>query len=350
MSIVMPKGFRFHPKDYELVNYYLYGKVNGEESVSPPPYLKLPEVDIYGEEPWEIWERFERQDEESLYFFAIHRKLNPKGKRIDRRTNLGTWSEGERSRPVDDENGKPIGTKRKFRYESDDSLHHAAWHMEEYSSNFSPHWVICHLKKNKRSSESKKTKDTLCEYDPPRLRGMKCNKRKNNKDYPSTSIMPKSKRLRKVDNQVVENSSVKEKDLPQSSGGANDQQFSMPGNNNYFENGLQQISTTTSSTNGKDQQFCTADLGNFMPISDVNVVDSTYTPCNNNYYNYEKDFQQSSTTTCSTYEHINSTSNLDFVVGHDDGNVIPINDAKGDDPNSWYNLWNTLLTEDYSGC
>ncbi|KAL6139570.1 hypothetical protein ACLB2K_057874 [Fragaria x ananassa] len=47
-----------------------------------------------------------------------------------------------------------------------------------------------------------------------------------------------------------------------------------------------------------DQQFCsgeilrhTAHLGNFMPLGDVNVVDSKYTPCNN-YYGNETDLQQ----------------------------------------------------------
>lgn len=46
----LPPGFRFHPTDEELVNYYLKRKIHG---------LKIeldiiPEVDLYKCEPWEL--------------------------------------------------------------------------------------------------------------------------------------------------------------------------------------------------------------------------------------------------------------------------------------------------------
>ncbi|XP_024179302.1 NAC domain-containing protein 96-like [Rosa chinensis] len=109
MSTVMPTGFRFHPKDHELVSYYLYSKVNGDESVIPPPTYRMPEVDVYGEDLGEIRTARRR----AVVFLCNCQEVNPNGKRIDRTTNsrLGTWSEGERSKPVDDENGNPIGTE-----------------------------------------------------------------------------------------------------------------------------------------------------------------------------------------------------------------------------------------------
>jgi hypothetical protein len=46
----LPPGFRFHPTDEELVNYYLKRKVHGlsiELDI-------IPEVDLYKCEPWDL--------------------------------------------------------------------------------------------------------------------------------------------------------------------------------------------------------------------------------------------------------------------------------------------------------
>ena len=270
----LPVGFRFHPRDDELLSHYLCNKVNGH----PPAFFVMPEADVYAEEPWDIWERLGEQvdDDGSLYFFTIPRKVNPKGKRIDRRTKsrLGTWSEGEPSKPVCDvEDGKRIGTKRKFRWESEQPLHHAAWIMEEYSSQFSPDWVVCHLRKNKR--DSNKSSDTS------KSTGVKCIKAKNNK------------RSRTEDHQQVV-----------------EQQFTI------------------------DEIFpSTADRGNFLPFSDIDVIDL------DNLLNYNgEDLQQSSTN--GTDQQTNVATNSDIVGGHDHGNVIPHHDADGVDANYWDNLLN----------
>lgn len=46
----LPPGFRFHPTDEELVNYYLKRKVQGQEIELDI----IPEVDLYKCEPWEL--------------------------------------------------------------------------------------------------------------------------------------------------------------------------------------------------------------------------------------------------------------------------------------------------------
>lgn len=46
----LPPGFRFHPTDEELVNYYLKRKINGQEIELDI----IPEVDLYKCEPWEL--------------------------------------------------------------------------------------------------------------------------------------------------------------------------------------------------------------------------------------------------------------------------------------------------------
>lgn len=46
----LPPGFRFHPTDEELVNYYLKRKIHGQ-------HIELdiiPEVDLYKCEPWDL--------------------------------------------------------------------------------------------------------------------------------------------------------------------------------------------------------------------------------------------------------------------------------------------------------
>lgn len=46
----LPPGFRFHPTDEELVNYYLKKKIQGQEIELDI----IPEVDLYKCEPWEL--------------------------------------------------------------------------------------------------------------------------------------------------------------------------------------------------------------------------------------------------------------------------------------------------------
>lgn len=56
----LPPGFRFHPTDEELVNYYLKRKINGQEIELDI----IPEVDLYKCEPWEL--------AGLLYFTSLH--------------------------------------------------------------------------------------------------------------------------------------------------------------------------------------------------------------------------------------------------------------------------------------
>ena len=48
--ISLPPGFRFHPTDEELVNYYLARKV-AKEAIEGN---HIPEFDLYKCEPWDI--------------------------------------------------------------------------------------------------------------------------------------------------------------------------------------------------------------------------------------------------------------------------------------------------------
>lgn len=58
----LPPGFRFHPTDEELVNYYLKRKINGQEIELDI----IPEVDLYKCEPWELAGSF------LLFLFSVY--------------------------------------------------------------------------------------------------------------------------------------------------------------------------------------------------------------------------------------------------------------------------------------
>lgn len=46
----LPPGFRFHPTDEELVNYYLKRKIHGHKIELDI----IPEIELYKSEPWEL--------------------------------------------------------------------------------------------------------------------------------------------------------------------------------------------------------------------------------------------------------------------------------------------------------
>ena len=46
----LPPGFRFHPRDEELVGYYLKRKVEG----LPIELEVIPVIDLYKFDPWEL--------------------------------------------------------------------------------------------------------------------------------------------------------------------------------------------------------------------------------------------------------------------------------------------------------
>ncbi|THG13285.1 hypothetical protein TEA_000158 [Camellia sinensis var. sinensis] len=89
MESCVPPGFRFHPTEEELVEYYLKRKINS---------LKIDldvivDIDLYRIEPWDIQDRcrlgYEEQSE--WYFFSHKDKKYPTGTRTNRATAAGFW-------------------------------------------------------------------------------------------------------------------------------------------------------------------------------------------------------------------------------------------------------------------
>ncbi|XP_006661516.2 NAC domain-containing protein 71-like [Oryza brachyantha] len=110
----LPPGFRFHPTDEELVNYYLKRKIHG---------LKIeldiiPEVDLYKCEPWELAEKsFLPSRDPEWYFFGPRDRKYPNGFRTNRATRAGYWkSTGKDRRVVHQHGGRSIGMKKTLVY------------------------------------------------------------------------------------------------------------------------------------------------------------------------------------------------------------------------------------------
>eukprot|EP00249_Psilotum_nudum_P029594 c40638_g1_i1 orf=191-412(+) len=63
----VPPGFRFHPTEEELVDYYLKKKVESEKI----DLDVIREIDLYKIEPWDLQERckFGSNEQNEWYFF-----------------------------------------------------------------------------------------------------------------------------------------------------------------------------------------------------------------------------------------------------------------------------------------
>ncbi|PKA57973.1 NAC domain-containing protein 74 [Apostasia shenzhenica] len=108
----LPPGFRFHPTDEELVNYYLKRKIHG---------LKIeldiiPEVDLYKCEPWELADKsFLPSRDPEWYFFGPRDRKYPNGFRTNRATRAGYWKSTGKDRRVNSQN-RAIGMKKTLVY------------------------------------------------------------------------------------------------------------------------------------------------------------------------------------------------------------------------------------------
>ncbi|KAF7821983.1 NAC domain-containing protein 86 [Senna tora] len=133
----LPPGFRFHPTDEELVNYYLKRKIHGQEIELDI----IPEVDLYKCEPWElagknvemadfggtffrdcnnnnndeVEKSFLPSRDPEWYFFGPRDRKYPNGFRTNRATRAGYWKSTGKDRRVSYQN-RAIGMKKTLVY------------------------------------------------------------------------------------------------------------------------------------------------------------------------------------------------------------------------------------------
>ncbi|URD79249.1 No apical meristem (NAM) protein [Musa troglodytarum] len=94
----VPPGFRFHPTEEELVDYYLRKKV-------APRGIDLDiikDVDLYKIEPWDLQDRCKigTEEQNEWYFFSHKDKKYPTGTRTNRATAAGFWKATGRDKPI----------------------------------------------------------------------------------------------------------------------------------------------------------------------------------------------------------------------------------------------------------
>ncbi|KAM0002281.1 putative transcription factor NAM family [Helianthus debilis subsp. tardiflorus] len=94
----VPPGFRFHPTDEELVDYYLRKKVASKRI----DLDVIKDVDLYKIEPWDLQElcRLGTEEQNEWYFFSHKDKKYPTGTRTNRATKVGFWKATGRDKAI----------------------------------------------------------------------------------------------------------------------------------------------------------------------------------------------------------------------------------------------------------
>ncbi|KAL8266626.1 hypothetical protein R6Q59_003970 [Mikania micrantha] len=167
----VPPGFRFHPTEEELLQYYLMKKVACEK-IDPDV---IQEVDLNKLEPWEIQEKCNigSNPQNDCYFYSHKDKKYPTGTRTNRSTAAGFWKATGRDKVILQRTGMrktlvfykgraPHGQKSDWimhEYRLDDTLIPM---QDSEASNLrdSSHeegWVICRLFKKKNYHKSLET-------------------------------------------------------------------------------------------------------------------------------------------------------------------------------------------------
>ncbi|XP_074575823.1 NAC domain-containing protein 87-like [Curcuma longa] len=86
-SINLPPGFRFHPKDEEIITHYLIPKI-----INPSfSATAIGDVDFNKCEPWHLPGKAKMQGEKEMYFFFQKDRKYPTGTRANRATESGYW-------------------------------------------------------------------------------------------------------------------------------------------------------------------------------------------------------------------------------------------------------------------
>ncbi|CAL4964476.1 unnamed protein product [Urochloa decumbens] len=163
----LPPGFRFNPKDEEIITFYLKPKVHQRNFTC----IAIGEVDINRTEPWDLSSKAKMEDE--LYFFFQKDRKYPSGARINRATVDGYWKATGKDKEIYRVTGQAelpqlIGMKKtlvfykgrapkgektdwimhEFRLEGSGKLPDPASRSTSNttkSSTFEDDWVVCHV-------------------------------------------------------------------------------------------------------------------------------------------------------------------------------------------------------------
>ncbi|XP_020538291.1 protein NTM1-like 9 isoform X2 [Jatropha curcas] len=145
-------GYRFHPSDEEIVSYFLYHKMNGEDFLVDHI---VREIDLCQNDPWDIPDLSGiSSDDPVWHFFSRIDYKHSHSKRANRRTKAGFWkSTGKVRRVKAKQTGEEIGSKRTLVFYvklPDSETTRTNWVIHEYKSKTilpeQRDFVFCRLK------------------------------------------------------------------------------------------------------------------------------------------------------------------------------------------------------------
>ncbi|MQM02041.1 hypothetical protein Taro_034799 [Colocasia esculenta] len=158
-SAGVPPGFRFHPTDEELLQYYLRKKVALERF----DLEVIREVDVNRVEPWELQERCRigSAPQNEWYFFSHKDRKYPAGSRTNRATTSGFWKATGRDKCIRNSYRK-IGMRKTLVFYCGRAPHglKTDWIMHEFrleegvgadegAAASEEGWVVCRVFKKK---------------------------------------------------------------------------------------------------------------------------------------------------------------------------------------------------------
>ncbi|EOA34776.1 hypothetical protein CARUB_v10022351mg [Capsella rubella] len=158
----VPPGFRFHPTDEELVDYYLRKKVASKRIEID--FIK--DVDLYKIEPWDLQElcKIGNEEQSEWYFFSHKDKKYPTGTRTNRATKAGFWKATGRDKAIYIRHSL-IGMRKTLVFYKGRAPNgqKSDWIMHEYrletNENGTPQeegWVVCRVFKKKLAATERK--------------------------------------------------------------------------------------------------------------------------------------------------------------------------------------------------
>ncbi|KAF5731075.1 NAC domain-containing protein 7-like [Tripterygium wilfordii] len=169
----VPPGFRFHPTDEELVDYYLRKKVTSRRI----DLDVIRDVDLYKIEPWDLQEicRIGSEEQNEWYFFSHKDKKYPTGTRTNRATAAGFWKATGRDKPIYSKQ-ELIGMRKTLVFykgrapngqKSDWIMHEYRLETDENGAPQEEGWVVCRVFKKRIASTIRKASEheSPCWYD-----------------------------------------------------------------------------------------------------------------------------------------------------------------------------------------
>ncbi|KAK7263846.1 hypothetical protein RJT34_31443 [Clitoria ternatea] len=168
----VPPGFRFHPTDEELVDYYLRKKIASRRI----DLDVIKDVDLYKIEPWDLQEicRIGTEEQNEWYFFSHKDKKYPTGTRTNRATAAGFWKATGRDKAIYSKNDL-IGMRKTLVFykgrapngqKSDWIMHEYRLETDENGTPQEEGWVVCRVFKKRVTTMRKVSEhDSPCWYD-----------------------------------------------------------------------------------------------------------------------------------------------------------------------------------------